>query len=418
MNVAGAKQVYRALPDSGNVPTPLKRKIRPLRHNRQGRSGNLGGFGYSGQPPSPTNRNLSAEAFITQRLDVRRSSLHWFRPTIAAWPIAIDFGAKTLKVMQLIPGPPLRWHAAAWVDVPRDLTVDPATRRAFFAEQLPRLLKSRPFIGRPCLCSLPASDLLVQQFQLPANSNEPIEQAAANQLQQRLNVDVHRMVVRHWKVGEFSREGRMTQEIITMAASRQAVMGYLDLAARCRLDVLDLVAEPQAILWAFAPANRRQSDAQHVTLYLDLGQSSTKIVMALGSQMQFAKVVYLPSEKLSLNNPAKSPAGNETRESEAIDCLLDELHLSIRYVQAMLPQHPIDRIIFLGGKANDHALCQYLARNLNLAAQLGDPAAQIPRAPAGHCPEEWKDGQSLTSWSVALGLAQNNPVNIKASQSA
>ena len=63
--------------------------------------------------------------------------------------------------------------------------------------------------------------------------------------------------------------------------------------------------------------------------------------------------------------------------SEAVDHLLDELRMCIRYYSHLHPNRPVDRLIFTGGEAKRVTLCQHLARSLRIKAQLGDPFTRL-----------------------------------------
>ncbi|MEP0763504.1 MAG: hypothetical protein HRF48_12290, partial [Chloroflexota bacterium] len=67
-------------------------------------------------------------------------------------PIAIDFGADSLKLLQVIPGDPPQMVAAASAAVPPQARTDPEARYAFLGQALRDLLKSQPFKGRRAIC--------------------------------------------------------------------------------------------------------------------------------------------------------------------------------------------------------------------------------------------------------------------------
>ena len=54
-------------------------------------------------------------------------------------PIAIDFGADTLKLLQVIPTDPPQMVAAAAVQIPEEARKDPSLRHTFLTESLRKL---------------------------------------------------------------------------------------------------------------------------------------------------------------------------------------------------------------------------------------------------------------------------------------
>jgi hypothetical protein len=66
-------------------------------------------------------------------------------------------------------------------------------------------------------------------------------------------------------------------------------------------------------------------------------------------------------------------------------------------------------MVFIGGQARHRGLCQQIARELSLAAQLGDPLCRMSKT----CqlgPESGLDRrQPQPAWAVAIGLSMGPP---------
>jgi hypothetical protein len=77
--------------------------------------------------------------------------------------------------------------------------------------------------------------------------------------------------------------------------------------------------------------------------------------------------------------------------------LVEELALSCRYHAATFPATPLSELIFLGGGATDHRICQRLAMELHLAAHSADP---VSRLAASEPP-----ATDPSTWPVAIGLS-------------
>jgi Tfp pilus assembly PilM family ATPase len=91
-------------------------------------------------------------------------------------------------------------------------------------------------------------------------------------------------------------------------------------------------------------------------------------------------------------------------ESDALDCLLDELQMSVRYHQSTFPDKPIEKLIFLGGESRHVWVCQKIARALRIGAQLGDPIARLVRVNAVDETEGVDLQQPQPGWAVPMGL--------------
>jgi type IV pilus assembly protein PilM len=119
--------------------------------------------------------------------------------------------------------------------------------------------------------------------------------------------------------------------------------------------------------------------------------------------------------------PAAAPAtavaepqddGDETETAkinsacrEPLYRMIEELNLCRRYYESTFPEKPIDRLIFVGGEARQRLLCQQVAREMGLAAQVGDPLVRMGRI-SEIGPESGIDRrQPQPAWAVAIGLS-------------
>jgi type IV pilus assembly protein PilM len=90
---------------------------------------------------------------------------------------------------------------------------------------------------------------------------------------------------------------------------------------------------------------------------------------------------------------------------DPLNKLIHELEGCRRYYEATFPNKPVDRLVFVGGEAKHRSLCQHVAREMGLAAQVGDPMVRLSKvadipADAGIDPT-----QPQPNWAVALGLS-------------
>lgn len=107
--------------------------------------------------------------------------------------------------------------------------------------------------------------------------------------------------------------------------------------------------------------------------------------------------------------PTAAPASAQV--SEMLDCLVDELQLCVGYHASMFQNQTVQKLVFLGGGANDKPVCQHIARSLRIPAQLGDPLARLNRASGASAPVGVDLRQSQPGWAVPLGLC-SLPTNL------
>jgi len=214
-------------------------------------------------------------------------------------PIAIDFGADALKLLRVTAGDPPQLVAAASQTVPEEARNAPAARQAFYFDALRDLLRQYPFRGKRAICAIPAYQTLIQHLPVSnkADAND-MEEQVGQLLRQRLNINPSRMVMRSHAVPGLVREGGKA-EVICMAASRDVVMRHIASVNKCKLDVVGMHCEPMMILRAFQHLFRRANDSELTTCFLDIGAATTKVVIAHGSQMVFAKAIHVAGDHVT-----------------------------------------------------------------------------------------------------------------------
>lgn len=220
-------------------------------------------------------------------------------------PIAVDFGVDSVKLLQVILGEPPQIIAAAAMEVPPEARTDPSVRMPFLFEAVSKMVKSQPFKGRRAILSIPSYQTVIQHFQIARLENEDFDSQVALNLRQRLNVDPSRMVIRNFPVTQVTRDGSSKQEVICMAASREAVMKHIEIAHRAKLDVVGMHCEPLAIIKSFRHMVPKADGNPSVNCFLDLGAATTKVVIAHDQQMMFAKTIHIGGDHFT-NHVAKA----------------------------------------------------------------------------------------------------------------
>ncbi|HZL37351.1 MAG TPA: pilus assembly protein PilM [Tepidisphaeraceae bacterium] len=95
--------------------------------------------------------------------------------------------------------------------------------------------------------------------------------------------------------------------------------------------------------------------------------------------------------------------------AEPIKRLAEELSLCRRYHESTFPTKPIDRLVFVGGEARHRSLCQGIARELGIAAQIGDPMVRMGRISDIGVESGIDRRLPQPAWSVAIGLTMGPP---------
>lgn len=89
--------------------------------------------------------------------------------------------------------------------------------------------------------------------------------------------------------------------------------------------------------------------------------------------------------------------------------LVEEIDLCRRYYETTFPGKAVDRLTFVGGEARQRRLCQHIARDLHLAAQIGDPLMRMGRTTDVGVESGIDRRHAQPGWAVAIGLSLGSP---------
>jgi Tfp pilus assembly PilM family ATPase len=270
-------------------------------------------------------------------------------------------------------------------------------------------------------------------------------------------------LLRHWVPGEIHTAQDPQNEVIVMAAARGLIEQFLAAAAKAKLDVVGMNVQPRVVVDCFRQVYRRKTDAEATNFFVDIGYGGTRAVIARSGEILFARVIPIGGEQFNqavadtmaigpeearllrlktarligetakevpeppepdsdqsfallnagLKRSADTPASSQETESrrveqaamEPVNRLADELDLCRRYYEATFANHPVDRLIFVGGEANQRGLCRQIARRLSLAAQVGDPLARMGRTSEVGIESGIDRRQPQPHRAVAIGLS-------------
>ena len=201
--------------------------------------------------------------------------------------IGVDFGTRTLKCLQISGAENPTMLAAASLEVPDALLSDSFKRLDWQMQQLPALLKKSGFVGRRAACCVPTSMMFCKHLQLSLPETDP-GAVVAGSVAEQLVCDPKALEVRH-RIVAATNAGR--SEVLAMAVGRGLVQRMLAGVKSAGLEMVALHPETLSMLRSFDPVTRRESDGEVTSLYLDIGASATRVVIAHGKEPVFIKSI-------------------------------------------------------------------------------------------------------------------------------
>jgi len=383
--------------------------------------------------------------------------LSWFANRVS--PIAVDIGTETIKLLQVEPREgQYRLAAAACETIPEAVRGKWSEREAFISEALRKMLGDG-FRGKQVVTCLPAGVVAVQHIRMGKMSADDLVKALPFEAAGKLPFDANRAVLRHTVAGEVYQNQDVKQEVILMAAPRDAVDKHLNLLSKQKLEVVGIHVEPHALIECFSQLFKRKGDENICTMFIDMGAGSTHVVISHGKNMVFAKHIgvggdamnkavaefikcdvaqakdmrvrasrhqatasRLPAGVVGLGGESNThPLGKQNNGTqilgidaetvakvgqateEPVQALIGELEMCVRYYEGIFPGRVVDRAIFVGGESRHIPMCQKIAQRLGLPSTLGDPLARLIKDGAAQTSVDLRQPQP--GWAIVVGLA-------------
>jgi len=320
------------------------------------------------------------------------------------FPISIDFGGYSLKMVQMERGEKaVKLLAAAKAYVPDELRNDPAELREWRVAKIKEFLVTRPFRGKKVVTCLPARDLIIQHLRLPKMKPDELKKSLPWIAQEELAFDLGGAMLRHIDAGEVYESDQRKMEVILMAAPRAMIRQYLSIIEQAKLEIVSINVEAFALVGAFGHLKLSDNGQDQAVMMVDMGHTGSRVVITHNTDVTFWRNMDISSDEMK-KVIAKDNDDITVIDDQALTQLVNEIRNCIRYHDLMFTNYPVGRVIFVGGQAQNKQLCQKLAQNLGLPAQLGDPMAGIDPNYRTGPHSDLNSDQSNCDWTIAYGM--------------
>lgn len=359
-------------------------------------------------------------------------------------PIGVDFGARSVRMLQLASHQgQLTVIAIAQREIPPGITL-PADLDHFRSQAVQDMLKTGGFRGRKVVTALSWDDLIIRNIRLPVMPEAELQEAIPLEAADRLGVDPAKTQIRLIVAGDIRQGNEVRQEIIVMAAAQSAIETQLNRLNALGLIPLAIDAAPCGLFRAFERFLRRNEDVNQVNTLVDMGHSSSRVVMARGSNITLIKTIplggqrfnELVSEKLGLSVDdaarlrirlheyhvalltGQDPPVNEENDvgekmrlatldaiRPALEQLGKEVALCLRYCSVTFRGPRPESVMVVGGESLNADMLHALSEHVNVPFQLGKPMRHISIESE---PDKAERRTGKPEWATVLGLAMKS----------
>ena len=344
----------------------------------------------------------------------------------SVYPVGIDFGAHSIKMVQLERlDDSWRVVDAARRRLPDDLPAEGDERSQALATLLGQMVEKGKFVGRKVVTTLPATTIQYKNLRMPAMPGDELKGAVQWEAADRLHLDVDSFQIEFFDAGEVRQGEEVRKEIIVLAAPKRMIQDHLVMLKASGLQPVAIDAVPGALARIAHVQGFGGSDDEARVL-IDLGASSTKVVICRGGGVVFFKLIDIGGQRfdqvvakqLKLSPAAAAEArrggaqdGVDPEETgravadalrETIQELAREISLCLRYYSVTFRGSRPDTVTLVGGEASHPHLADLLGEAAGFNVDRTPPFEKIKltnfEALGG-------SESSPHCWHVGLGLA-------------
>ncbi|MBI5465097.1 type IV pilus assembly protein PilM [Candidatus Gottesmanbacteria bacterium] len=312
----------------------------------------------------------------------------------ARLPLGLDIGSQTIKLVELAPKDKGYWLQAAGIapTPPKGFASDAQPDLEAVSVAIKKLVLDNRVANRQVNASLPESQIFTRVIEMPPLTETELASAIKWEAEQYVpmplaEVKMDFAILTTPKKGE---EGKM--EVLLVAAPLTLISKYKKILEMAGLTPVSLESEIIAISRSLVGSSLTP------TLIINLGAVTTDISIIRGGVLTFTRSIASGGEalaravakemgfELSQAEEYKRTYGFEEDKLEGkilaaikpiFDTVIEEIKRSLIFYQDKYPEEPIKIVSLCGGTAKLPGLVVYLAQNLSIETQIGNPWVNV-----------------------------------------
>ena len=312
----------------------------------------------------------------------------------------------------------------------REVLIDPLldedAKKKLRADALKALLKEAKIRTRRTISAVPGRSVFTRTRTLPPVPEHKLTQIVRYEIQQQIPFALDQIALDYQILSRTDAGG---YDVMMAAIKVDVVDKHIDVLreAKCNINAVD-VCPIAAYNW-LKHAGEFGAQGDCVAL-LDLGASTTDIVIERGNQFRFTRPLNLAGNDitsairdafgLSFADAEKlkrergfAPTGNPERDGKigevigaVLSRLVTEITRSFAYFRSLPGGGTIDRIIVTGGGACLRGIVPYLQRLFGVEVRIAQPIAGLAIAPAAQQVNEHPEQSSVVLGMALRGLQE------------
>ncbi len=359
------------------------------------------------------------------------------------WPIGLDIGADSIKMLQMQRvGRTIGVMACGQYRLSGNVPDSGPERRKIVVSGIREILRQAQFRGRKVISTLSSTQLHIKNVRIAQVSEKKLADTVRREASERFNFKVGPDQLRWINAGQVRQGTEMRDEIIMLAVSAETIDEHLAMLGEVGLVPEFIEAEPVALFRVFQHFLRRRADERFVSVIVDIGKSATRVTVARGPKIIFIKKIDIGGGKLTeavagqlnLNyeeahdlrvrmmkehgvSDERQRAEDKPGEDQArtsidwtihdamrgeVEELSKEIALCLRYCSVTFRGLRSDCVVLTGGEAYDTAMVNLLTESLGVKCVVGRPLRGIDVSSMNVAANR---RGTLAEWAVCTGLA-------------
>ena len=313
-------------------------------------------------------------------------------------PIGLDIGSHTIKLVQLLGGKDQKFELKALGTIPtpqKGLASDAEADLEVMAIAIKKLVLDTRVTTKEVNASLPESQIFSRVIKMPGLTEAELGSAIKWEAEQYIPMPLAEIKM-DYTVLPSSQKDQKVNEVLLVAAPLTLIKKYKKVLEMAGLTPVSLEPEIMAL-------SRSLVDSSSLpTLIINLGAKTTDLAIIRKGFLTFTRSISSGGETLA--KAVASDMGLEISQAEEykrtygleedklegkiltsvkpiLDAMIDEARRSIIFYQENYPEDHLQVVSLCGGTAKLPGLGTYLAQNLALEAQIGNPWIKVSANP-------------------------------------
>jgi type IV pilus assembly protein PilM len=331
----------------------------------------------------------------------------------------LDIGTTAIRVVQLRGTGPVK-VLDRYGEAPLQGTLaisDAKPDRQRVAQEIHNLVKQTGITTKNVAANLPSNRVFTAVADLNKMTNDELTKTIRYQAQTFIPTPLAQSKI-DWVVIGPSPKDAAKVEVLLSSVSNDFIEARLDMLEAAGLNVVAFEPDSMALARAIVP-----SDTASPEMVLDIGSSSTDLVITVGGVPRLTRAIPIGSQAIirsavqSLNvEPAQAEQfvfkfglGKDKLEGQVynaiigtVDGLMNEIEKSIAFFQSRYTSLRLERIVVTGGASALPEFPLYIANKFGLNVEIGNAWRNISFPPARQ-----NELLSISNhFAVAVGLAE------------